>query len=141
MLRGVMPRHRNTILPYNRNLRMRARELRNNATRAEIILWQEIKNRALGHQFHRQVPIDEFIVDFYCHELMLAIEVDGSSHESPEAQQNDALRQRRLESLGVRFIRFDNGEVMADMSSVLNGLRQRIAALPPSRGDGGCFPP
>ncbi len=126
-----MPRHRNTILPYNRNLRMRARELRNNATRAEIILWQEIKNRALGHQFHRQVPIDEFIVDFYCHELMLAIEVDGSSHESPEAQQNDALRQRRLESLGVRFIRFDNGEVMADMSSVLNGLRQRIAALPP----------
>jgi len=47
----------------------------------EVLLWNQIKGKAFGYEFHRQVPVDEFIVDFYCHELMLAIEIDGNSHD------------------------------------------------------------
>ena len=71
---------RNTIIPYNPKLKQFARELRNNSTLSEVLLWRQVKGQALKYEFHRQVPIDEFIVDFYCHELMLAIEIDGNSH-------------------------------------------------------------
>jgi len=71
---------RNTIIPYNLKLKQFARELRNNSTLSEVLLWRQVKGQALKYEFHRQVPIDEFIVDFYCHELMLAIEIDGNSH-------------------------------------------------------------
>ncbi|HEY3429778.1 MAG TPA: DUF559 domain-containing protein, partial [Cyclobacteriaceae bacterium] len=65
---------KNKIIPYRKDLRLKARELRNNSTLSEILLWDEIKNRQiLKFQFHRQVPLLNYIVDFYCHELMLAI--------------------------------------------------------------------
>lgn len=63
-------------------------------TLGEVILWQEIRNRKLGFQFHRQVPIKEYIVDFYCHELLLVIEIDGSTHDHPEVAVNDLQRQK-----------------------------------------------
>ena len=70
------------IIPYNPKLKELARELRNNSTKAEIILWLKLKNKQLyGYDFHRQKPIDNYIVDFFCQELMLAIEVDGYSHQ------------------------------------------------------------
>ncbi len=126
-----MPK-RNEILPYDRHLRQRARELRNNATWSEILLWRDIKNRALGVEFHRQVPIGQFIVDFYCHELRLAIEIDGSSHE----QETDALRQKRLEALGVRFLRFSDLDVKKRLVWVLEaideGVRQAVGQTSPS---------
>jgi very-short-patch-repair endonuclease len=62
-------------------------------------------------EFHRQVPLDKFIVDFYCHELMLAIEIDGVTHGTEEAREKDLTRQARLESLGVSFLRFYDGDV------------------------------
>ncbi|NIX59063.1 MAG: DUF559 domain-containing protein, partial [candidate division Zixibacteria bacterium] len=62
---------RNIIIPYNPQLKDRARELRKNPTVAEKILWREIRRKQLGYEFHRQVPINQFIVDFYCHELFL----------------------------------------------------------------------
>ena len=71
---------KNKIITYNPKLKEYARQLRNNSTLSEVLLWQKIKNKALGVQFHRQVPLKEYIVDFYCHELMLAIEIDGDSH-------------------------------------------------------------
>lgn len=58
----------NKIIPYRSDLKFLARELRKNSTLAEVILWQSIKKRALGVQFHRQVPMVNYIVDFYCHE-------------------------------------------------------------------------
>jgi len=62
------------ILPYNPVLKEKARELRNNSTRTEILLWTFLKGRQLhGYDFHRQKPIDEYIVDFFCNELMLAV--------------------------------------------------------------------
>jgi very-short-patch-repair endonuclease len=67
---------KNKILFYNPDLKEAARKLRKNSTLSEILLWQKIKGKALGYEFHRQVPINEFIVDFYCHELKLIIEID-----------------------------------------------------------------
>jgi hypothetical protein len=65
------------IIRYNPKLKMRARQLRKRRTPSEALLLSKIRRKSLGYEFHRQVPIDEFIVDFYCHELKLAIEVDG----------------------------------------------------------------
>ena len=115
---------RNKIIPYNPKLRQYARHLRNNSTLSEILLWKQIKGKAFGFEFHRQVPIDEFIVDFYCHELMLAIEVDGNSHD--DKYDYDVKRQDKLEKLGIKFIRFDNLEVKRDMFNVLLELQHKI---------------
>ena len=71
----------NKLLSYNPKLKALSRQLRKNSTLAEVILWQNIKGKAFGYEFHRQVPINEFIVDFFCHELLLAIEIDGNTHD------------------------------------------------------------
>jgi very-short-patch-repair endonuclease len=120
---------RNTILPYNKNLKPLARELRKNMTKAEVLLWQQIRKRQLGVQFHRQIPIDEYIVDFYCHELFLAIEVDGETHEQPLAHEEDLKRQARLESLLVNVVRFNDSQVKKDMPNVIRTLETKIAEL------------
>lgn len=94
--------------------------MRNNMTPSERKLWKHLKGKQmLGYDFDRQRPIDQFIVDFYCKALRLAIEVDGSCHDSPEAQEKDRRRQAILESLGVRFLRFRNEEVQHHIGDVL----------------------
>ena len=115
------------ILPYNPKLKELARQLRKNMTRGEVILWQRLKRKQLrGYDFDRQRPIDQFIVDFYCKQLMLAIEIDGSSHDSEEAQQRDRQRQSRLESLGVRFLRFRESEVCKNTDAVVDAIESWI---------------
>jgi len=74
----------------------------------------------MGYQFHRQVPIDDFIVDFYCHELKLVIEIDGDSHDYKYTK--DRKRQEKLESLGVRFLRFEDLDVKQSMGYVLDEI-------------------
>lgn len=118
---------KNKIIPYNPKLRKYARNLRNNSTLSEILLWKEIKGKAYGYEFHRQVPIDNYIVDFYCHELLLAIEIDGSSHNNK--YEYDKRRQGRLEKLGVIFIRFDDLEIKKDMFNVLLELQYKIREI------------
>jgi very-short-patch-repair endonuclease len=76
----------------------------------------------LGYDFDRQRPIDDFIVDFYCKDLQLAIEVDGASHNIDEVYEKDVLRQKRLESLGVKFLRFEDKDVKKDMNNVLRTI-------------------
>ena len=122
--------------------------MRNNSTLSEVLLWQQIKGKEIGYEFHRQVPIDQFIVDFYCHELMLAIEIDGSSHN--DKYDYDMDRQSKLQDLGVKFIRFDDLDVKKNMAGVLVALEHKIkkivtgenippaspvAKLPPSKGE------
>lgn len=80
-------------------------------------------------EFHRQVPIDNYIVDFYCHELMLAIEVDGNSHLNSETQIKDVNRQETLEKLGVIFIRFSDLEIKKNMNDVIRCLQAKIEEL------------
>ena len=115
------------IIPYNPLLKERARELRKNMTPGEVTLWKHLKGKQMcGYDFDRQRPIDQFIVDFYCKKLMLAIEIDGSSHDSPEAQERDAERQGRLESLGVRFLRFREEDVCGEVEGVLRVIEDWI---------------
>ncbi|MEZ4899076.1 MAG: DUF559 domain-containing protein [Saprospiraceae bacterium] len=85
---------KNKIIPYNPNLKILARKLRNQSTLSKVLFWKQIKSKSLGYEFHRQVPIDEYIVDFYCHEIMLAIEIDGNSHEGEYAIMKDEERQQ-----------------------------------------------
>ena len=93
----------NKIIPYNPKLKALARQLRKNSTLTEVLLWQKIKQRGYGVQFHRQVPLLEYIVDFYCHELLLVIEVDGDSHDIKD--EKDAKRQKELEARGITFFK------------------------------------
>ena len=117
------------IIPYNPILKERARRLRKRMTPGERHMWQHLKGKQMmGYDFDRQRPIDHFIVDFYCKALTLAIEIDGSSHDSPEAQARDAVRQKKLEALGVRFLRFREGAAQHDIDRVLTELRAWITA-------------
>ncbi len=114
-----------TIVPYDPKLKELARELRNNSTTSEIKLWKMLKGHQLfGYDFHRQRPIGKYIVDFYCSELMLAIEVDGLSHRGREKY--DKCRQEELEKLGVSFLRFDDDEVFYNIEKVLNEIERWI---------------
>jgi very-short-patch-repair endonuclease len=118
---------RNKLIYYNPELKQKARRLRKQSTFSEILLWLKIKGKTFGYEFHRQVPIDEFIVDFYCHELRLAIEIDGSSHDNK--YEYDLKRQRKLESMGVRFIRFEDIDVKRKMNDVLRALEIVISEI------------
>ncbi len=119
----------NKVLPYNPALKELAKSLRKQGVLSEVLLWKKIKNKTLGFEFHRQIPIDNYIVDFYCHELMLAIEIDGNSHLNTEVQINDLKRQNILEKLGVVFIRFEDIDVKKNMNNVINSLQNKIEEL------------
>ena len=112
-------------VPYNPRLKERARFLRNNSALSEVLLWNHLKQKQMkGFDFHRQKPIDSFIVDFYCPALMLAIEIDGDSHIFREAC--DVSRQRRLEKMGIQMLRFDDLDVKFHMEAVLKSIEQWI---------------
>jgi len=120
------------IIKYNPNLKVYAKKLRNNMTFGEIALWREIKNKKLGVRFSRQIPIDQYIVDFYCKNLQLAIEVDGSIHFEEEHQKKDIIRQKRLESLGIIVIRFSDLDVKNNLGWVLDEMTTSINNLKPT---------
>lgn len=111
------------ILPYNPKLKPLAKALRRNMTFAEVLLWNKLKQKMIcSYDFNRQRPIGNYIVDFYCKDLMLAIEVDGISHYSEEAYINDLKRQTELEKLGINFLRFDDEEVRNDIDNVIRSI-------------------
>ena len=122
----------NKIIPYNPKLVPYAKMLRQNMTLGEIALWREIKGKKLGVRFSRQIPIDQYIVDFYCKNLQLAIEVDGSIHFKNEQQNKDIFRQNRLESLGVVLVRFNDLDVKNNLSLVLEELKNTIKKIKPT---------
>ena len=101
-------------------------------TLSEVLLWKEIKNKQLGMRFSRQIPIDQFIVDFYCKDLMLAIEIDGQSHYHDDQPDKDKRRQIKLESLGIHFLRFDDLDVKSNIRWVANEILIKIDELKPT---------
>jgi very-short-patch-repair endonuclease len=116
-------KQRRKIIPYNPRLKQFARNLRNNSTSAEIRLWRFLKGKQmLGFDFHRQKPIDNFILDFFCVELMLGIELDGYSHTLEEVQKKDKIKEERLNELGVSILRFNDDEVFFDIDNVLRSI-------------------
>ncbi len=99
--------------------------LRNNTTHSEYVLWQELRKQKLGYKFRRQVSIGAFIVDFYCHELRLIIEVDGWVHEEEYQKEYDERRQFWLEERGYMIIRFLNDEVLFERDSVIEKIKHK----------------
>ncbi|GGI50846.1 hypothetical protein GCM10011425_20580 [Mucilaginibacter galii] len=122
--------HMPKFIPYNPALKPLARKLRQNMTFGETLLWNELKqDKFFGFDFDRQRCLDNYIVDFYCKDLMLAIEIDGLSHHHDESFKKDEIRQLRLESLGVQFIRFSEAEVKRGMLNVLRTISTTIIEL------------
>lgn len=119
----------------------RARELRQPQTPAEATLWQHLRNRNLVYKFRRQHSMDRFIIDFYCAEAKLCIEIDGGSHFETKQAEYDAIRTGFLEQLGYKLIRFTNDDVRYNIHAVVDKIiRQveiRIAPHPssPLRGE------
>ncbi|MFA5104251.1 MAG: endonuclease domain-containing protein [Candidatus Margulisiibacteriota bacterium] len=110
------------ILPYDIRLTKMARENRKNHTEAEEKLWQAIRKRKInGYKFLRQKPVHHFILDFYCAQLLLGIEIDGSSHR--KKMEYDRQRDLILKNYGLRILRFTNEEIEIDLASVLRKIR------------------
>ncbi|MDV7187456.1 DUF559 domain-containing protein [Lutibacter sp. TH_r2] len=111
------------IIPYNPKLKELAIKLRNNSTKSEILLWKILRNKQLNnYKFMRQKPIDNYILDFYCPELLLGIELDGYSHELEEIYQKDILKEKRLNELGVSILRFKDEEIFSSIENVIKAI-------------------
>ena|SRR6056297_3223976 len=109
------------IIYYNPKLKEKAKILRKQSTLAEVILWNYLKGKKLrGYKFIRQKPIDNYIVDFFCKELMLVIEIDGHTHG--EKIEKDHIRQSKLENMGVNFLRFRDSDVKKHINEVLERI-------------------
>jgi len=117
------------IILYNPKLKELARKLRQNMTFSEVKLWNELKNgQLLGYDFDRQRPIGNYIVDFFCKDLQLAIEVDGITHLDERVIEKDEIRQEELESMGICFLRFDALLVVDKVEVVVREIREWIEA-------------
>ena len=117
---------------YNKNFKSLARGMRNNSTKAEIKLWNELlrAGKMKGYSFLRQRPVGNYIADFMCKELNLIIEVDGISHEGKEQQ--DAERDKVLLGMGFTVLRFTDFDVLQDMNYVEDTIIAYINSKIPS---------
>jgi cyclase len=100
----------------------RAKELRNNLTHPEMVLWGYLKTKPLGYKFRRQHPLGIYIADFFCYKRSLIIEVDGSIHNKEDIKRADMERQKSIESLGITVLRFTNDDVMKHFSEVVKKI-------------------
>jgi len=107
-----------------------ARELRQEPTVSEKLLWTAIRNRKLNNlKFRRQHPIDKFIVDFYCNEKKLVIELDGGVHDIKRNKEYDDARTAMLAGLNICVLRFRNEEIIKDIEIVLEKIRETADML------------
>ena len=119
---------------FNRyNRRSIRKNLRNKLTFHEIILWSKLKNRQINNRkFRRQHGIGNYIVDFFCPELKLVIEVDGANHSFDEkSEQYDTERKKYIESQGIKVIRFGNNEIKDNLIGVLEVVYKETSANHP----------
>ncbi len=125
---------RREIIPYNPKLKELARQLRNNSTQSEIILWKELKGKYEGkYDFHRQKPLDNYIADFFCYELKLVIEIDGETHNWEETQRKDVEKESRLNELGLNVLRFPDSDIFNHLEATLETIKQYIIGF--EKGD------
>ena len=145
---GVVPmRHTKhyMTLPYNPALKQRAKELRRAGNLSEVLLWNQLKNGQFkGLDFDRQKIIGNYIVDFYCPEMAVVIEVDGSSHD--DKQEYDALRDAYLRGLSLVVIHVLDRDIKRNLAGVMTMLQEHPALAtplnpPPLEGDGLNSPP
>ena len=107
------------------------RSLRAEIPNAEPVLWSKLRRRQmLGYKFRRQYSVGTYVVDFYCAELRLAIEVDGDSHFQAGVQPRDREREAFIKSFGIDFLRFRNVEVFEQLSEVLDAIARKVLEHP-----------
>ena len=115
---------------YNNSLKPIARQLRNNTTKFEKILWNNLRKKQIQNiQFYRQVPIGTFILDFYAKKLKLAIEVDGEYHLTKDMQDKDLNRDNYLNSIDIYILRFNNHDIEFDLENVVGIINTTISNL------------
>ena len=115
-------------LPYNSKLIQRAKELRKAGNLAEVLFWNEVKRKKFySLDFDRQKIIGNYIVDFYCAEKNLVIEIDGGSHD--EKEEYDRIRDEYLKGLGLNIIHFLDSDIKNNLAGVFDYLRNYIAKL------------
>jgi very-short-patch-repair endonuclease len=113
------------IIHYKPKLKTNAKKLRKKSTLSEVLMWNKLKNKQInGYKFSRQKPIDKYIVDFYCKELSLAIEIDGITHF--DQTEYDKTRQNGLENLGVKFLRFGDTQIKTNINGVVMEIKDWI---------------
>jgi very-short-patch-repair endonuclease len=111
-----------------------ARTMREEPTPAEAILWEALRGRRLGGlKFRRQHPINAYILDFWCPECRLVVELDGAIHEQQDQREHDKMRQRHLEAYGYTVLRFSNEEVLNNLPRVLQIIRTVATPFLPQR--------
>ena len=111
-------------IAFNKNImKERRQSLRHNMTQPEIILWSNIRRRQInGFRFRRQYSVDEYIIDFYCSELRLAIEIDGENHNLLDNKEYDLEREEKIKLYGIDFLRFSNKEVVDNIEDVVKKI-------------------
>ena len=118
-------------MPVPPNILINARSLRAQLTDAEQLLWYILRDRRFcGIKFRRQHPFGSFILDFYCNDVRLAIELDGGGHAEHEQQVHDEKRTRTLEDAGIKVLRFWNNEVLDNLETVLTRLHVELFPSP-----------
>jgi len=120
----VEGRTRKQHLRYFEELRKLAKINRKNQTKTEEIIWGLLRGKRLGYKFTRQKPIDRFVVDFYCSELLLVIEIDGGYHD--KRKYYDSERDKRLAWRGIKVIRFSDKEIINDLEKVKKRIKVKI---------------
>ena len=112
---------------YNKKLKSLARELRKNMTDTESLLWSRVRRKQLkGHQFYRQMAIENFIVDFFCPKAKLVIEIEGGQHYYDKGLEADKLRDGYITNLGLRVLRFTNLDVLQNIEGVLEHINEYL---------------
>jgi very-short-patch-repair endonuclease len=115
------------VLPYNKNLKNLAGNLRKNMTDAERRLWSKVRRKQLkGYQFYRQKNIGDYIVDFYCPAAKLIVEVDGGQHYSEEKILKDRTRDMFLNDLGFSVLRYSNSDVFKNIEGVVTDIYNHL---------------
>lgn len=114
---------------YLEELKEVRKRLRKNPTATEEKLWQSIRKMQLGYKFRRQVSIGYFVVDFYCKDLNLAIEIDGGVHQQKQIKERDKIREEVIRSDGVHFLRFTVHQIENDFKKVLAIIKETCDKL------------
>ncbi len=108
-------------------MKAKRKSLRNNMPEPEHRLWLYLRGRKMkGYKFRRQASIENYIVDFYCPQLKLAVEIDGDSHREPKAIARDAQRQKNIERHGIRVLRFANIEIVESLEGVVAAIMNHV---------------
>jgi len=116
---------------YNKSSeKEKRRKLRQNQTNAEDLVWRYLRNRQLlGYKFKRQYSVDHFVIDFYCPELKLAVELDGASHNNPEQREYDIKRQKYLEEFNIKFVRIKDEDLFGNTNQAFMKIENTIKLL------------